>query len=33
MWVVVVTTWEWGKGEATTPAATRPLMWAMSLMR
>jgi hypothetical protein len=31
--VVVVTTSAYSKGESTTPAATRPLMWAMSTSR
>ncbi|KAA6419642.1 MAG: hypothetical protein FRX49_10366 [Trebouxia sp. A1-2] len=33
LWVVVVTTWECSKGSATTPAATRPDVWAISVMR
>lgn len=33
LWVVVVTTWECLKGSATTSAATRPDVWAMSVMR
>lgn len=31
--VVVDTTWQCSKGEGTTPAATSPLMCAMSAMR
>jgi hypothetical protein len=28
LWVVVVTTWAWPKGEGCSPAATRPAKWA-----
>jgi len=30
LWTVVVTTSQKGNGDGTTPAATRPAMWAMS---
>ena len=32
LWVVVVTTSEWGTGDGCTPAATRPAKWAMSVI-
>lgn len=33
LWVVEVTTWLWGKGSLASPAATRPEMCAMSVIR
>ncbi len=32
LWVVVVTTSEWGTGDGCTPAATSPAKWAMSVI-